>query len=267
MPFQLTWLPTVLRNAGLKVAEVDGWVSRGRGPMASTVEGVVCHHTAGPDPRHGNMPSLRLVRDGRSDLAGPLAQLGLGRDGTFYVIAAGRANHAGRGSWKGKSGNSRFIGIEAENTGHATGSRAEPWPAVQLDAYKRGVAAILTKLGRGSEWCCGHKEWRDTKPDPHSINMDVFRAEVAAIMGGIAPPPVIIPGTNVDGRPTLRRGRSSNPKFLVEEVQRKVGFTSDQIDGQFGPLTEATVRRFQANKGLVPDGIVGPKTWAALDNA
>lgn len=29
MSFQLTWLPTVLRNAGLRIAEVDGWGNRG----------------------------------------------------------------------------------------------------------------------------------------------------------------------------------------------------------------------------------------------
>lgn len=46
---------------------------------------------------------------------GPHAQLGLGRDGTFYIIAAGRCNHAGKGNWKGVTdGNGFFIGIEAE---------------------------------------------------------------------------------------------------------------------------------------------------------
>ena len=33
MIYQLTWLPAVLRHAGLKVAEVPGWESRGRGSM------------------------------------------------------------------------------------------------------------------------------------------------------------------------------------------------------------------------------------------
>lgn len=36
------------------------------------------------------------------------------------------------------------------------------------------------------------------------------------------------------------------------------------IDGAFGPNTEAAVRHFQHRKGLVVDGIVGAKTWAAL---
>src|SRR5262249_15029994 len=137
MPFSLTWLPKALLDAGLKVAEVPGWETRGRGDIGE-VRGVICHHTAGP--KMGNMPSLAVVRDGRADLPGPLSQLCLGRDGTFFVVAAGRCNHAGAGNWQGiTTGNSSFIGIEAENTGVTDGPNAETWPLVQLDAYRRGV--------------------------------------------------------------------------------------------------------------------------------
>jgi len=142
MPYSLTWLPTVLRGAGLKVAEQPGWLDRGRAEMG-TVKGVMCHHTVGP--KTGNMPSLNgltkgVTQKGGKFLPGPLAQLGLGRDGTYYVIAAGRCNHAGEGNWKGlTNGNRNFIGIEAENAG----TPDDPWPEVQLDAYVRGVAALL----------------------------------------------------------------------------------------------------------------------------
>jgi hypothetical protein len=47
------------------------------------------------------MPSLRLLIKRRSDCPGPLCNVGLARSGAVYVIAAGRANHAGKGGWRG----------------------------------------------------------------------------------------------------------------------------------------------------------------------
>jgi peptidoglycan hydrolase-like protein with peptidoglycan-binding domain len=254
MSYSLKWLAQVLRDAGLKVAEDPDWQNKGRGDVGPT-KGVICHHTAGP--KAGNMPSLKIIRQGRSDLPGPLAQLGLGRDGTYYVVAAGRANHAGRGSWRGvTTGNTSFIGIEAENTGNRDDF---PWPQVQMDAYQRGVAAILKHLGLDENACCGHKEYalpKGRKPDP-DFDMDVFRAAVAKIMRGQSPVE-LIPRVNEANRPTVRRG-DTGP--VVRELQTSIGAT---VDGDFGPKTEAKVREFQRSKGLVPDGIVGPKTWKAL---
>jgi len=267
MTFSLTWLPDVLKEAGLKVALEDGWQERGRGDVGK-IFGVICHHTAGP--KDGIMPSLNTLiqgRGGNNPLPGPLAQLGLGRDGTYFVIAAGRCNHAGRGEFKGiVNGNTNFIGIEAENTGLPNDS---PWPEVQLDAYHRGVAAILKHIGRGADFCAGHKEYalpRGRKDDP-DFDMDDFRSSVAAILNGNAPAPALIPSVepvgpgNPVGRPTLRRGATGD---LVKKVQAKVGVN---VDGSFGPKTEAAVRAFQRANSLVPDGIVGPNTWAAFDAA
>lgn len=261
MTYSLTWLPAVLEEAGLKVAEVPGWETRGRGEMGA-VKGVLCHHTAGT--RLGSMPSLRVLIEGRSDLPGPLAQLGLGRDGTYYVIAAGRCNHAGAGRWMDESnGNYCFIGIEAENTGRAD----DPWPDVQLDAYRRGAAEILRQLHQPADYCAGHKEYAmppGRKPDP-SLDMLDFRRVVAALLAN-APSPQLIPAeepaataSGISPRPTMRRGANGD---LVKQVQTRVGVA---VDGDFGAETEAAIRRFQRARGMVPDGIVGPKTWAALD--
>lgn len=261
MAFSLTWLPGVLVDAGLKVAEVDGWASRGRAEMGQ-VQGVICHHTAGP--KNGNMPSLGTLINGRPDLPGPLSQLGLGRDGTYYVIAAGRCNHAGAGIWQGiTTGNSNFIGIEAENTGLVS----DPWPPVQIDAYQRGVAAILRHTGRSAEFCAGHKEYatpKGRKDDP-DFDMSAFRLAVSAILSGNASPPALIPAvtpsTTPGGqpRPTLRRGDTG---AFVKQLQGKL---NTEADGFFGPNTEVLMRAFQRAHGLVPDGIVGPKSWAVLD--
>jgi len=261
MSFALTWLPKVLEDAKLKFALVDGWENRGRGDVGNTL-GVICHHTVGP--RNGNMPSLDVLMRGRPDLSGPLAQLGLGRDGTFYVIAAGRCNHAGTGSWKGvDAGNLHFIGIEAEHTGNPM----DPWPAVQMDAYQRGAAAILKHANRAFDDCIGHKEWAPgRKPDP-TFDMKAFRRTVEAILQGSAPPPVLIPAVEpnppagVAPRETLRRGATGES---VKKLQELLGLTTD---GSFGPRTEAAVRAVQRSVDMVPDGIVGPKTWVALDQA
>ena len=258
MAFSLSWLAEVLEDAGLKVAEQPGWRTRGRGDVGP-IRGVMCHHTAGP--LTGIMPSLRIVTEGRPDLPGPLAQLCLGRDGTFFVVAAGRANHAGAGAWQGiTNGNANFIGIEAENTGITTGPQADPWPAVQVDAYRRGVAAILRKIAADAIMCCGHKEYAlpaGRKIDP-TLDMVEFRSQVAAILGGTAPPPNLIPATDSEDRPTLRRGSRGDP---VKLVQTRLHLDADGI---FGPATEAAMRQFQRDHGLVPDGIVGPLTWAAI---
>lgn len=262
MPYSLIWLPEVLLRAKLKVACVDGWQERGRGDVGP-IRGVICHHTGGRP--NGNMPALRTLIQGRGDLPGPLAQLGLGRDGTFYVIAAGRANHAGSGSWRGLThGNGSFLGIEAENTGRADD---QPWPAVQMEAYQRGVAALLSYLRLSADDCAGHKEWalpRGRKIDP-SFDMFSFRSEVAKVLTGQAPELTLIPNTEPSprvgrrARATLRRGVQG--QFVID-LQKQLRIV---MDGTFGPLTEASVRVFQRSQGLVPDGIVGPKTWAALD--
>lgn len=250
--YKLVWLADVLRSGGLKVVEEPGWQTRGRGDMGEA-RGVLCHHTAGP--LKGNTPSLRIVRDGRDNLPGPLSHLFLARDGTFHVLAAGRCNHAGEGRWQGvTTGNSSFIGIEAENAG----TLLDPWPVAQLDAYAHGVAAILAHIGADSVMAAGHKEYatpRGRKIDP-TFDMVAFREHVALAMRGLSNGQ---PARTVDPeRAMLRKGDSG---ASVRELQTLL---SIRADGDFGPVTEAAVRGYQSAHGLKPDGLVGPRTWAAI---
>lgn len=173
----LTNLAAVLRSAGLRVVEVPGWQSRGRGPMIAA-RSITCHHTAGPKSHSpGATPSLSVVTKGRSDLPGPLCHLYLSRDGVWYVVAAGRANHAGatREAWQG---NSYAIGIEAEAAG-VPGVAAD-WPEVQMLAYAQGCKALAEAYGIPVSRILGHKEVcapQGRKPDPN-FSMDAFRRRV-----------------------------------------------------------------------------------------
>jgi peptidoglycan hydrolase-like protein with peptidoglycan-binding domain len=47
----------------------------------------------------------------------------------------------------------------------------------------------------------------------------------------------------------------------VERIQRAVGVN---VDGIYGPKTEAAVKAYQKRHGLAVDGIVGPKTWSVM---
>lgn len=171
------WLAYVLRLHGCKVVELEGWRAAGRPGGFGPVKGVLCHDTAGKK----GTSSLHTIVHGRPDLPGPLAHLYLDRDGLFTVVAAGRCNHAGAGSWHGiNSGNTNFIGIEAENDGLAD----DPWPAIQLEEYARGCAAILNHIGALPIMCAGHKEYAlppGRKIDP-SFNMVAFRQRVSLLM-------------------------------------------------------------------------------------
>lgn len=165
---RLTWLATVLRNAGQEVTETAGWQTRGADTM--NPGGVVVHHTAeAADARPQAIANFLI--NGRTDLAGPLCHLYLDRTGRYWVIAAGRANHAGSGSWRGLTGNSSVIGIECANTG-----LGEPWPREQLEALEDGLVAVCDFLDLPADMVCGHKEWAPSrKIDPAGIEMEPLR--------------------------------------------------------------------------------------------
>jgi peptidoglycan hydrolase-like protein with peptidoglycan-binding domain len=60
------------------------------------------------------------------------------------------------------------------------------------------------------------------------------------------------------------RSLGSDRVRLVQRRLRALGDAPGPIDGRFGPLTDAAVRRAQRARGLVADGIVGPRTAQAL---
>lgn len=60
-------------------------------------------------------------------------------------------------------------------------------------------------------------------------------------------------------------GDSGEPVRDVQDRLRSLGYDhAPDPPGEFGAGTEAALRRFQTDRGLDPDGAVGPRTWQTL---
>ena len=192
---ELSNLAGKLRKYGLSVVVVGGFEVRGyAGQDMSDCRGVLWHHTATNRSRFldADAPTLAMCVDGRSDLAGPLCNIVLGRSGVVYLVAAGLANHAGAGSAPNiprDYGNYFLIGIEMESSGVAP----YDWTPDQLRvAPYLGAALELECLGRLPEDLrlqLGHLEYSSTgKIDPAGWpgGMDGLRASINAKLAELA---------------------------------------------------------------------------------
>ena len=68
-----------------------------------------------------------------------------------------------------------------------------------------------------------------------------------------------------DAASILKLGSRGAEVSQVQTTLKNMGlYTYSKITGYYGTITRDAVVRFQAQNGLAQDGIVGPKTWAAL---
>ena len=72
-------------------------------------------------------------------------------------------------------------------------------------------------------------------------------------------------GRPLFGRRTLRPGMVGWDVSVLQFLLRRQGDLACELDGRFGPMTAAAVRRFQRTSRLAVDGIVGPATFGRLD--
>lgn len=66
---------------------------------------------------------------------------------------------------------------------------------------------------------------------------------------------------------TLRKGSHGTDVKTLQQKLTAAGYPINPIDGKFGPNTDTAVRKFQHDKRLTEDGVVGQSTWTALDSA
>ncbi len=180
----LTWLADVLRAEGLTVNEFPGWKTRGRpGPFAP--KGWILHHDASAKGLSLYEPKFLAVTGRPAEgIPAPLAQTWVAKDGQWWVLAAGRCNHAGAGAGWGAiragQGNADSGGTEWDHT------VGEGVTDVEWDSLTRGFAAITRRLGVDpADAVCGHREYAPgRKIDPTDVNLDTFRRRVKALQQG-----------------------------------------------------------------------------------
>lgn len=199
---------------GVPFREASGWAQRSNSSNwlidgdRDNVTGVMYHHTG--DAASDSTTQSLLVK-GRSDLPGPLCNFMAADDGYIVIIAAGSANHAGKGdpdtlrllqadampldrevkpdqhssSAGSVGGNSRLYGWES-----AYGGSVDTDPNVkQHRATLLSMAAIihaLDKIDTAATWSggslLGHREWTDWKPDPQRVDLAAARRTVNALL-------------------------------------------------------------------------------------
>ncbi len=90
------------------------------------------------------------------------------------------------------------------------------------------------------------------------------------------PPPTVSPAVTAPTVPssttggltqTLKPGDTGKQVTALQNALTKLGFSPGTADGDYGPATQVEVEKFQAANNLGVDGVVGPKTLAALRKA
>lgn len=166
--------PGAIAAFGVPVSVVNGFETRGAAVLDPAGSGN--HHTASA-PSNRLEPSLGICTFGRHDVPGPLCNVLQNRADVAKVIASGRANHGGRGSWRGVSGNSRYLGLEIE----FAGTTAEAFPYKRLDTAARIHAAWAYTHGYDASRVWQHLEYAT----PRGRKIDLLESVIVQWVGSL----------------------------------------------------------------------------------
>ena len=65
--------------------------------------------------------------------------------------------------------------------------------------------------------------------------------------------------------PVLKTGSAGLPVRRLQSRMSAVGYNTGGVDGRFGAVTAAAVKKLQQDFNLGVDGVVGPQTWNVVD--
>jgi cell wall-associated NlpC family hydrolase len=148
-------------------------------------------------------------------------------------------------------------------------------PRVSRQQYARGAHVPVRRLVAGDLVFYA----RDTRRPAtiHHVALYIGRGRMVEAANPRAPirvasiwrPGLMALGVRpVPDRPRMLPVRHGQRGVAVAVVQVRLRASGQclAVDGIFGPITLAGVRRFQRAHGITAVGFVGPRTWAALAN-
>jgi zinc D-Ala-D-Ala carboxypeptidase len=130
---------------------------------------------------------------------------------------------------------------------------------VKTEAMRKHIDAIGTRFGWSKEWSDAPKEWWHLTYRP-----GIWSGADPGPDGG-GPEPIVkgVPGKIPQLNYVIGPGMNQRvPAVSVLQKQLKSrGHPNLNVDGVYGPQTQAVVEQFQKNHGLPADGVVGAETW------
>lgn len=203
---------------GVDVVEVAGWQDRGFDLTRPDVS--IRHWTAGSP--NGVFPSFDILVRGRTGLPGPLCNLAQSREPSgldkIYVIAAGKANHAGEGGWNGVTGNYRSLGLEIEWSGPN-----EAFSDKRLLVSELAMLTLMRFCGPNPDDACEHREWTTRKIDTN-LDGDLLRQVIRqGHPSAVPPPPTPDPPPLEDEMPA--------PAVVIDSNDNEWFFARGRADG------------------------------------
>lgn len=159
------------RYAGKRWDQV-GWNGLGYREL----RGIMLHHDASPTGPSPGALSWCMY----SELA-PCAAIWVDMRGKWWIYAGGQTNHAGVGSSPlapNSTGNQYYLGIECDHTLN------EPWPKVQLDSIRKGIAVLMQHYKLDPAVALEfHKTYAPgRKNDPDRLDLRKERKRIARLM-------------------------------------------------------------------------------------
>ena len=121
------------------------------------------------------------------------------------------------------------------------------------------IVLLLAVLAAAGVFSSGSKQ--ATPPPPPTVSPPTVTPTAPTT-------PVTTAGSTVQApATTLKPGDTGAEVTKLQQALISLGYSPGKADGSYGPGTQKAVTDFQTAQGLAADGIVGPKTLAALQQA